>query len=530
MKKIILLFLFLSVFKETYSQNTFQKTYGISGEFGKSIQQTTDGGFIIAGGSYNGMFKDVCLIKTNSYGDTIWTKNYQRIEAGFLNAEAYAVMETTDGGFIITGYANNFSNGNYNYDVYLIKTTSNGDRLWTKTFGGSGNDFGYSVQQTIDGGYVIAGVTNSFNSANNAYLIKTDSNGNLLWSKTYEGGGVFSVQQTVQGGFIIAGGTASSGASGGDVYLIKTDANGNIVWSHTYGGIASDRAFSVQQTHDSGFIIAGETYSFSSTGNNVYLIKTDENGNISWSKTFGGTGGGSANDVWQTMDRGFIITGSTAFGSGGSDVYLIKTTASGNLEWSKTFGRADSDIGHCVQQTTDGGFIIAGITVCCNYSATSEIYLIKTDSFGNSGCNETNPQTIQTDPATIQGTPVTTITIPLTQVGSPSTFVGNNKSIQTNLCSNSVMTGIVKTENSSSLIVYPNPTAGVFQVNYSSTEKSNLSLTISDSNGKRIYTDGQNFFSGQSFKTIDLSKQSKGTYFIELITNGKKSVEKIILN
>ncbi|MCE9538265.1 MAG: hypothetical protein K8R85_03485, partial [Bacteroidetes bacterium] len=221
MKKIILLFLLLAVFKEIYSQNTFQKTYGRSGEFGKSIQQTTDGGFIITGGSFNGMFKDVCLVKTNSYGDTIWTKIYQRIDAGYLSAEGSAVLQTTDGGFIISGYTNNFSNGNYNYDVYLIKTTSNGDTLWTKTFGGSGNDFGYSIQQTIDGGYVITGVTNSFNSANNAYLIKTDTNGNLLWSKTYEGGiSVFSVEQTLQGGFIIAGGTASYGAGGGDICLI----------------------------------------------------------------------------------------------------------------------------------------------------------------------------------------------------------------------------------------------------------------------------------------------------------------------
>lgn len=532
MKKIILLFLLLLVFKEVYSQNTFQKTYGRSGDGGTTLQQTTDGGFIISGNSFNGMYTHIFLIKTNLDGDTLWTKIYGDNFDGFNN-EGYSVQQTLDGGFIVTGFTNNFNTGSA---VYLIKTNAIGDTLWTKTYGGGIHDVGQSVRQTLDGGCIILGNTSSFGAGSNGiYLIKTESNGNMLWSKTYSGAGGFSVQQTFDGGFIITGQT-SFGAGGVDVYLLKTDADGVVLWKRTFGGTSDDRAFSVQQTEDRGFILVGETYSFATSGTNVYLIKADEYGILSWSKTFGGILGQGAKDVRQTADKGFIITGhSTGFGAGRSDVYLIKTDISGNLVWSKTFGGIENDQGNSVNQTIDGGYIIAGATASFNsdsgsYRTRNDVYLIKTDALGNSGCNETTPSTLQTNPFTIQGTPVTVETTPPTQVGSSVTFTGNNQPIQTNLCSNFVITRIEKTESSSSLVVYPNPTEGVFQVNYSSTEKSNLSLTVSDSNGKRIYRDSRKIFSGPYSKTIDLSKQSKGTYYIELITNGKKSVKKVILN
>jgi hypothetical protein len=215
------------------------------------------------------------------------------------------------------------------YDVYLIKVDVNGNMQWSKTFGGSGGDEGFSVQQTRDGGYIIVGRTESYGAGgSDVYLIKVDVNGNMQWSKTFGGRGDDwgrSVQQTRDGGYIIVGWTTSYGAGGRDVYLIKVDVNGNMQWSKTFGGSGDDWGFSVQQTRDGGYIIVGVTTSYGAGWYDVYLIKVDVNGNMQWSKTFGGSGDDEGFSVQQTSDGGYIIVGYTkSFGAGGADVYLIK--------------------------------------------------------------------------------------------------------------------------------------------------------------------------------------------------------------
>ena len=251
-------------------------------DYGSSVQQTTDGGFIITGAKEpfaNTADEDVYLIKTDSNGDTLWTKTYggERFDWGL------SVQQTTDGGFIITGGTTE----NVHRDVYIIKTDSNGDTLWTKTYGGFFDDYGNSVQQTTDGGFIITGETASAYSDGyeDVYLIKTDSNGDTLWTKTY--GGVYfdigcSVQQTTDGGYFITGYTKSFG-NGQNVYLIKTEGNGDILWTKTYGGENYDTGLSGQQTIDGGYIITGykTLYDFG-WQNNVYLIKTDKNGGLTF--------------------------------------------------------------------------------------------------------------------------------------------------------------------------------------------------------------------------------------------------------
>jgi hypothetical protein len=171
--------------------------------------------------------QDVYLIKTDSVGNTLWTRTY----GGFVGDEGWSVQQTSDGGYIITGYTASFGAGML--DVWLIKTNAFGDTLWTETYGDTLGDGGSSVQQTTDEGYIITGSTNSFGAgSHDVYLIKTDSLGDTLWTRTY--GGIFtdwgqSVQQTLDGGFIIAGGTYSFGSGNTDVYLIKTDGNGQVV-------------------------------------------------------------------------------------------------------------------------------------------------------------------------------------------------------------------------------------------------------------------------------------------------------------
>jgi len=262
---------------------------------------------------------------------------------------------------------------------------------FAKSYGGTDFDRAYSVQQTSDGGYVVAGETYSLYSFgasyNDIFLIKTDAKGNVQWAKTYGGiywDYVYSVRQTSDGGYIVAGGTASFGA-GGDILLIKTDANGNIQWAKTYGGTDYDWAYSVQQTSDGGYIVAGHTTSFGAGYYDIFLIKTDANGNIIWAKTYGGTDYDWAYSVRQTSDGGYIVAGYTAsFGAGYYDIFLIKTDANGNIIWAKTYGGTDYDWAYSVQQTSDGGYIVAGYTASFG-AGESDIFLIKTDANGNIG-------------------------------------------------------------------------------------------------------------------------------------------------
>ena len=358
---------------------------GASADVGESVQQTTDGGYIITGLTHsygNGYgYSDVYLLKTDVYGVEQWSQTL-----GGTNYEAgYSIQQTTDGGYIITG-GKGGGNGN-SEDVYLIKTDVNGVELWSQTFGGTGEDYCFSVQQTTDGGYVITGDTDSYgNGSYDVYLIKTDVNGVELWSQTF-GGPYYdegkSVQQTTDGGYIITGITGEWGF--GNVYLIKTDGSGIEQWSQTFGAsTVNDWGQSVQQTTDGGYIITGGTGGIGGASLNsedVYLIKTDGSGIEQWSQTFGGTGSGAGGSVQQTTDGGYIITGyTTSFVNGSRDVYLIKTDGSGIEQWSQTFGGTDDDEGKSVQQTTDGGYIITGTTGGWGFS---NVYLIKTDANGN---------------------------------------------------------------------------------------------------------------------------------------------------
>ena len=306
----------------------------------------------------------------------VWEKTF----GGSSRDEGWSVQQTTDGGFVIAGGTSSFGAGGD--DVYLIKTDSEGNLLWEKTFGGSSWDSAHSVQQTTDGGFIIAGYTGSFGAGNDdVYLIKTDPNGEMLWQNTFGGSKWdygYSVQQTTDGGFIIAGDTSSFSAwPYSDVYLIKTDSVGNMQWQKTFGGSHFDFGWSVQQTADGGYIIAGDTKSFGGAPfrEDLYLIKTDTNGNLLWQKTFIVSLSWAA--VQQTTDGGYIIVaGST----------LIKTDTNGNLLWQKTFGGFSRGFscGSSIQQTTDGGFIISGDTSSFGADPDyTDVYLVKTDSAGN---------------------------------------------------------------------------------------------------------------------------------------------------
>ncbi|MBM3330451.1 T9SS type A sorting domain-containing protein [candidate division WOR-3 bacterium] len=364
------------------AQITFQRTYGgIGDDRGFSVRQTADGGYIIAGQTsiFEGSNTDVYLIKTDSLGDTLWTRTF----GGDSNDFGFSVRQTTDSGYIISGKTSSFGAGNE--DVYLIRTNSNGDTLWTKTFGGDSNDCGPSVQVTADGGCIITGYTRSFGMGQaDVYLVKTDIHGDTMWTRTYGGTGNdngYSVQQTVDDGYIIAGNARSP--SSYDVYLVKTDAGGDTLWTRTYGSTGSEGGRSIQQTTDTGYIIVAPTTSFGAESSDVYLIKTDARGDTQWTRTFGGRSVDQGFSVQQTTDGGYIVGGLTASnGSYPSDAWLIKTGADGSAMWTRTFGDGPYDEGRSVQQTADGGYVVTGLTRSFGV-VENDVYLIKTDSLGN---------------------------------------------------------------------------------------------------------------------------------------------------
>jgi hypothetical protein len=253
------------------------------------------------------------------------------------------------------------------------------------TFGGSRSDEGYSVQQTSDSGYIIAGVTRSYGAGgSDVWLVKTDASGNKVWDKTFGGTSDDlgnSVEQTSDGGCVITGWTWSYGAGDHDVWLVKTDADGNKVWDKTFGGMGSDEGYSVRQTSDDGYIIAGWTTSYGASYYDVWLIKTDASGDKVWDKTFGTVRFECGHCVRQTSDGGYIVVGYSDF-YGAGDVWLIKTDALGNKTWDRTFGGSRLDEGNSVKPTSDGGYIIAGWTT--SYGAGYyDVFLIKTDADGN---------------------------------------------------------------------------------------------------------------------------------------------------
>ncbi len=374
MKKLILLLMLIPVL--VYSQ-VWENTYGKG--VGNWIRQTTDGGYILTGSTPMNGDNRIVLIKLDAEGNSLWAKTFGNTGDNY----GYAVEQTTDGGFIIVGETDT----SYIVSkpaVYLVKTDQNGDTLWTRTYGESTRSAGYSVQQTTDSGYIITGKILA--QLDELYLIKTDSNGDTMWTKTYGGNyssAGYSVQQTTDGGYIITGHTDYWPGISSNVYLIRTDAQGDTLWTRIYNRSDNDAGFGMQQVENSGFIVVGKTFgNYPYSNPLIWLLRIDDNGDTTWTRTYGDeTGITYGFSIQQTTDNGYILTG-LAYRNGSSnlDVYLMKTNSSGDSTWTKTYGGSNTDEGFSVQQTTDGGYVISGTR---DTNVEKLIYIIKTNSYGN---------------------------------------------------------------------------------------------------------------------------------------------------
>jgi len=313
--------------------------------------------------------------------DTLWTKTF----GGDHNDNATCVRQTSDGGFFVIGSKDPLGNGMN--DFWILKTDEVGNLIWEATFGGDQDDCPYIGQQTMDGGYIVAGYTESFgNGLRDFWLIKTDTEGNEEWNQTY-GTPLHDraqyVEQTSDGGYILTGGTGYFEGSGQDILLIKTDTVGNIEWEQTYGGEGNEKAYTVHQEPNGLYILTGYTASFGNGDLDVWLIKTDDYGNEIWNRTFGGAEIENAYSLQICPDGGYILAGITrSFGQGDDDIWLIKTDSLGIEEWNEVYGTEYTDCCSSVSLTNDGNFILGCST---NSTANSgfDVLAKKIDEFGN---------------------------------------------------------------------------------------------------------------------------------------------------
>ncbi len=340
----------------------WNKTYGGSySDLAQSMVLTSDGGYALAGytASFGARYNDFWLVRTDSSGNELWSKMY----GGTGDDQAWSLVQTGDGGYALAGYTN--SSGAGDYDFWLVRTDSSGNELWSKTYGGARYDGAESMVITSDGGFALVGYTISIGAGNNDFwLVRTDSSGNELWSKTYGGTGydyAFSVVQTSDGGFAIAGFTNSFGSVTPDFLLVKTDSSGNQLWSKTYGGTGDDECVSVIQTSDGGYALGGCTTSFGAGDRDFWLVKTDSAGNQLWSKTIGGVYSDGIESMVQTRDGGYALACYTlSYGAGRYDGWLVKTDSSGNELWSETYGGTINDYASSIVLASDGGYALAG--------------------------------------------------------------------------------------------------------------------------------------------------------------------------
>jgi predicted secreted protein len=349
---------FLIVVSAALPQAEWSRAYGGPYDDGFWSLQALADGFILAGYTCsNGQGGDLWLARTDLEGEMLWNAIY----GGSGEDIGYGVHQTDDMGFVVVGSTRSFGLGEER--LWLLKVSSNGSKIWDRTFSGfvsSAGDGGWSVDQTSDRGYIVTGYTRSFGAGGkDLWLIKTDAEGNEQWLKTFGGPKDdvgMSVLQAEDGGYVAAGRTASYGAGGDDIWLLKVDSSGKEEWNTTFGGNKDDVGFQVIELED-GYALVGRTESAPS-GNKAILIKTDLAGRKQWEHMYQGN---TALSLQRTEDGGFIIAARIDAPNSGKDALLLKTDGSGNLQWSMPLGGPKDEIGSAVVEIPFG-YAMAGIT------------------------------------------------------------------------------------------------------------------------------------------------------------------------
>jgi hypothetical protein len=366
-----------------------------------SIRQTSDGGYIVAGDAggnngdvsgFHGGLADAWVVKLDGNGVLQW----QRPLGGPGGESGQSVQQTNDGGYIMAGSSNSNGGdvtGNHGADdAWVVKLDATGTLQWQRSLGGSAADYAYSIQQTNEGGYILAGGSRSTDGdatgnhgSTDCWVVKLDMGGDLQWQQSLGGTGyedAYSIQQTSDGGYVMAGQTSSSdgdisGYHGGiDCWAVKLDGSGNLQWQKALGGSSEEEAFSIEQTEDGGYVMAGSTHSSDGDVSDgqafdeaQWIVKLDGNGGIQWQKVLGGSDQDYARDVHELGGGGYIVAGWTQSEDGQvsgyhggqfGDAWVVRLNATGDLLWQKALGGSGTDRAFAIQQSNDGGYILAG--------------------------------------------------------------------------------------------------------------------------------------------------------------------------
>lgn len=361
---------------------TFQKTFGGSNnDSGRDFEFTPDGGYIIAGQtlSSGAGWNDIYLVKTDASGNKVWEKTL----GGSGDDYAYSIIKAHDGGYIIGGSTRSAGAGSD--DFYLVKINESGDKVWDKTFGGSGVDFGREVAHTNDGGYIFIGYTQVSGNNYDMMVVKTGSDGSEKWRKTYGGGQFengYSVKATDDGGYILLGTTYSYGNGSGDAWLVKINGSGTIEWNKWFGGTSEEEGQYVEKTPDGGYIIVYDAWSNSMGDFDMGVTKVTSQGSEDWTKLIGDTEKDVVKMVKVTADGGYIISGITrSFGLINPDFWLVKLDQGGNELWKRTHGGINHEHCYATKETADGHFVAVGHTQSWG-AGMDDVWFIKVTSQG----------------------------------------------------------------------------------------------------------------------------------------------------
>lgn len=368
----------------------WQKTFDLG--VVQSIQQTTDGGYVFCVDNFK-------IVKLDPQGELQWQKQYGGLESTIYSESPAAIRQTKDGGYIVVGFTTSddgdVSGHHGGRDFWVVKLDNSGNLQWQKSLGGSMNDVAMDVQQTSDGGYVVVGYSESNDgdvsdrpdTETSTWVVKLSNAGEMLWEKSFNNydrtdepsDWANSVQQTTDGGYILAGqsyGRKNLMSQETTCWITKLTEDGTLEWGKTLGGSwGEEDAWSIQQTTDNGYIMGGYTYANNGdvSGNHGYadywVVKMNNSGDVEWQKCLGGTGLEMGGRLQQTQDGGYIVVGSAAsnngnvsgyYGGEGGDAWLVKLDAEGKIQWQKCYGGTDEDGARAIQQTSDGGYIMAG--------------------------------------------------------------------------------------------------------------------------------------------------------------------------
>ena len=519
------------LFALALAQSQFVRAVGgTNNDGGNSVVQTSDGGLAVAGltYSYGAGSYDFFLVKFSSTGTYEWS----RAVGGTSDDDGWSVVQTSDGGFAVAGMTRSYGAGEE--DFFFIKFTSTGSVEWYRIVGGTIGDWVNSIVQTTDGSFVGTGIYNYDYMAwsGHLFVVKFTSTGTLEWSRAFSGADVYfihdegmSIIQTSDAGFAVAGYTSRYGAGTEDLLLVKFRPAGSIEWARAVGGTNYDRGYSIIQTSDGGFAVAGLTWSYGAGNDDLFLVKFTSIGSVEWARTIGGINTDWANSIIQTSDGGLVATGlyDYEFTTYTAALILIKFTSTGSLEWSHIIGEAHHDEGMSIIRTSDGGLAVAGYTL--SYGAGGDLFLVKFDAEGNTCIGEAvSPTIMEVTPTVTDVTPtIVDVTPTITDVAP---IVADIAPTITEICTDDIMETVIKPATLE-ISVSPNPFNSSCEISIACGRgliNQTPTTEIFDVEGKKI-TELSN---GQRIWTPE-KEIGSGIYFVKAtIKDGQSAIKRIV--